>query len=76
MRYIPLATELKGLTNLAIGSLQMATYQFMSRSSNAHYQKLGTRHYEIGMQSLSRGVKEFFPGAAAALIAYAFVSRK
>lgn len=67
---------MKGFTNLAIGSLQMVTYQLMRCSSKDYYQKLGDRHYEIGIQSLTLGAKEFLPGAAFALITKSFVSRK
>ncbi|MBX7067018.1 MAG: hypothetical protein K1X28_07290 [Parachlamydiales bacterium] len=76
MRYIPVATELKGITNLVIGSLQMVTYQLMRCSSKDYYQKLAKRHYEIGTQSLFRGVKEFVPGALAAVSTYLFVAQK
>ncbi len=64
MRYIPLATEVKGIANLAIGSLQMVTWQLMRCSSKEYYKKLADRHFEIGMQSLSMGARECFPAAA------------
>ncbi len=61
--YFPMVTELKGATNLVIGSLQFLISYYMKYSRNSYYNSLSARHFEIGIQAVRQGAVQFGPGA-------------
>jgi len=63
--YFPMVTELKGATNLVIGSLQFLISWYMKYSKNPHYNSLSGKHFEIGTQAVRQGAIQFVPGALA-----------
>jgi hypothetical protein len=69
--YCPVLTETRGALNIAIGTLQLLTYQLTRYSQNAYWQNISQRHYQIGSAALTKGLKQFVPGAMIAGSAYA-----
>jgi|GEM_PF-3593907 len=65
--YVPLITELKGVTNLTIGLLQLSISVYMRYSSNPYHRGLTNRHVEIGTEAVKRGVIQLAPAAALAI---------
>lgn len=62
--YFPMVTELKGATNLLIGSLQLLTSYFLY-SQSLSYNSLSAKHFEMGVQAIRQGAIQFGPGALA-----------
>jgi hypothetical protein len=62
--YSLMITELKGATNLVIGTLQLLASNYMY-SQSPSYNSLADRHFEMGTEAIRQGVIEFVPGALA-----------
>ena len=60
--YCPVVTELKGITNLGVGSMQLLVSQYMKYSNNPYLNGLSARHVQIGKEAIYRGVIQFTPG--------------
>lgn len=62
MPYRPIVTECKGITNLAVGCLQLLSSQLMKCSTNEDYRtKISSRHVQIGTEAVKQGLHELLP---------------
>lgn len=60
--YCPVVTEFKGITNLAVGCLQLVSSQLMKCSTNQEYRTtIAARHVQIGTAAVKQGLQELFP---------------
>lgn len=65
--YFPGITELKGATNLLLGSMQLLISIYMRCSTNPHHRSLTQKHIAIGTEAVRRGLIQFAPGFLAGM---------
>lgn len=73
--YRPLITELKGLTNLGLGSMQLLVGQYMKYSKSSYLNQLSARHVQIGNEAIYRGLVQFMPGFLVSISAMSLIRR-
>jgi hypothetical protein len=72
--YVPVVTELKGITNIGLGSMQLLVSQYMKYSNNQYYNQLSARHVTIGKEAIYRGFIQLAPVAVG--VSAMYLSRK